>query len=160
MRIRETLSWVIPSLRRWVRTHTTADALSDGLKTATWVVPLTVLIWVYSEQEQRAQEKSQPVLINVRTTESNRVVTVIGRNADVPTITMTGPKSALESVKQELNKPGDNRLINVDVPPGLEPGVRDINIAPSIERASIFTKNGIDVSNVQPHTIKVKIDTL
>src|SRR3954470_9055832 len=101
MEFRETLSWFGSSLRRWVRTHTTAEALSDGLKTATWVVPLTILIWVYSEQEQRSEEKSQPVLINVRTTESDRVVTVIGRGADVPTITMTGPKSALESVKQE-----------------------------------------------------------
>src|SRR5215218_435457 len=98
MSFQETISWFGSSLRRWVRNHTTADALSDGLKTATWVVPLTILIWVYSEQEQRSEEKNQPVLINVRTTESDRVVSIIGRNDDVPTITMTGPKSALESV--------------------------------------------------------------
>ena len=106
------------------------------MKTAAWVVPLTILIWVYAEQEQPTEGNEQVVLIRVRNDDSNRVVTVMNPHDLNPIITMKGPRTSIQKVKRELDQQGeDGRLISVDVPPNFEPGKNNLNIAAAIESA-------------------------
>src|SRR5437763_1500324 len=128
MSVRESFSYFWTAFVQWVKEHTTADALTDGVKTASWVVPLTVLIWIYAEQEQPIPGSDQVVLIKIRSADSDRVVNVLNPHDLNPIITMKGPRAAVEQVKRELDQQGENgRLITVDVPSSLEPGLRDVN---------------------------------
>lgn len=159
MPIKETFSSMGAELLHWLRRHLTADALTESAKTAMWVVPMTILIWIYSEQEQRKDAPDEPVLITLRSTEADRIVSLLKPGDAVPLVDLRGPKASIERVKTELNRAGDNHLVTIEVPPGLQ-GVRDVFISSQIERAPIFLENGIEIMKVVPSTIQVRIDTL
>src|SRR5437016_11260172 len=103
MSFTETFSPIGWALVRWAKRHTTVDALKDGLKTSVWVVPLTLLVWIYAEQKQRTpEEKGQTVLISIRSADPNRVVTLLRPHDDLPIISMSGPRQAVDDVKNLL----------------------------------------------------------
>src|SRR3954452_24086106 len=64
-------------IRRWIRRHTSRDDVVSGLKTLMWVVPLTLLIWVYAEGAQETPQRSVPILISVKSNDPNRVVKLV-----------------------------------------------------------------------------------
>src|SRR3954470_1541095 len=89
---------------RWVRRHLTTSALIDGLKTAAWVVPLTILIWIYAEQEQASSELGQPILVEVASSAPDKIITLLRPGDNVPTADLRGSKSRLDAVRSELKK--------------------------------------------------------
>src|SRR5215467_7594925 len=99
----DTFSYYASATRDWFRSHLTREALLDGVRTGAWVIPLTILIWIYAEQQQRTEEKKLPVLINVKSTDPDRIITLPRRGDDVPVIDIYGPKSSIEALKAELN---------------------------------------------------------
>jgi hypothetical protein len=155
----ETFSNLWSNFIGWVKRHTTSEALMDGLRTGAWVVPLTILIWIYAEEQQHTTEDNQTVLLNVRTSDPESIVNLIGQNADVAMISMEGPKASIDAAKELLNRP--ERMINIDVDPKLPPGqIHDIAIASAIEDAALFTQRGIKVTQVKPDRISVKLDEM
>lgn len=145
---------------QWLREAVTPAALWDGLKTAVWVVPITVMIWVYAEQQQPLDEQSEPFPIEITSGSPNRVITLLHPGDDVPTADLSGPKQSLDQVIAKLNQTGDKRWVHIVVPPELQPGIRDLNIGDEIARADIFRSAGITVKNVHPQFIQIKIDEL
>jgi hypothetical protein len=159
MSLADTLRSLRPHFVEWVKRHTTADALKDGAKTAAWVFPLTILTWVYAEQQQRVSVDSQTVSINVRTSDPSRIVNLLDAHADEPVISMEGPKAGIDSVKDLLSRP--ERLINIDVDPKLSTGQEhDVGLSDTIENSPIFTQRGIKVTKVMPDRVRVKLDEL
>src|SRR5262245_2022990 len=116
----ETFSYYASATRDWVRSLLTREAMFDGVRTGAWVIPLTVLIWIYAEQQQRTDDKLQ-IPVNIRSTDPDRIIS-LPRGADLPMVDVRGPKSAIEDLKADLNRAGDNRLIDIDVPDSLPPG--------------------------------------
>ena len=103
-------------------------------------------------------KKTRPFRSTLRSSDPDRIVSFVNPSDQIPMIRMDGPKISIDAVKDELNRTGENKLINIDVDPKLQPGIREVPIASTIERSSIFAKKSIDVSNVRPDTILVKID--
>src|SRR4051795_9835424 len=101
------------ALRRWVERHATRDNLADVLKKLAWVVPLTVLIWVYADQEQTDTQRDLAILLDITCAEPRRIVTVLSPSGDVPTVELRGPRSRLEYVRSQLSKSGETRLVQV-----------------------------------------------
>ena len=65
-----------------------------------WAAPLTILIWVYAESEQQVTDAGQPISIEVKSRDPNKIVTL---DRDVRSITcdLTGP--ALQSGSVQRN---------------------------------------------------------
>ena len=105
-----------------------------------------------------AEEPGQTVLIALHSAEGDRIVSFVRPHDDVPIITMKGPKQAVDDAKKQLA--GEKGIITIDVPSELTPGVRNVTIDLPIKEASIFRKNGIEVTDVSPRTIEVRIEPL
>lgn len=160
MSFAETFSNLMSEARLWLRRHFTREALGDAARTGAWVVPLTILIWIYAEQQQRTDEPKVPVLIKLHSTDPDRVITALRRSDEQPLIDLRGPKSSIEAVKAELNRAGANPLIEVDVPNSYPTGIQNFNIETEIARSPIFKKHGVEVTSVLPSIIQVQIEKL
>lgn len=145
---------------QWLRDASTPAALLDGLKTAVWVVPLTVMIWVYAEQQQPADTKKETILVDISSGSPNRIVSLLRPTDDEAIANLSGSKSNLEQVTDKLNQPGDKRWVHIVVPSDLRPGIHDLNIGEEVASADIFKNADIKVTDVTPARIQVKIDEL
>jgi hypothetical protein len=160
MSFAESFSNFASEARQWLRRHSTREGLADAVRTGAWVVPLTILIWIYAEQQQRTDEPKVPVLVKLHSSDPDRIITALRRSDEQPLVDLRGPKSAIEALKAELSRAGENPLIDVEVPNTYPPGIHDLNIDTEIARAGIFKKYGVEVTSVLPSIIQVQIDTL
>src|SRR4051812_37804191 len=55
----------------------TRDNLVSFARSMAWVVPLTILIWIYAEREQLAPAPGRVIPIDVKTSAPNRVVKLL-----------------------------------------------------------------------------------
>src|SRR6266550_1275429 len=78
----------------------------DVSKTLAWVAPLTVLIWIYAEREQSVPYSGVSFPIELRTTDSNRLVTLRDPSDHNVVATLLGPRTAVERVMRELQSSG------------------------------------------------------
>src|SRR3954463_483853 len=152
--MRETLSFILDTARRWFRRHLNRESFVDGLKTFVWVAPLTVLIWVYAEQEQEATDNGQ-IAISVHSADPNRIARLGQRSDEWILVDLKGPRSKIDAVKRQLA----TTTIPVEVPGGYPVG--DVQLATEyyIQNAALFVNNGVKVQNVRPKTISVFVDT-
>jgi hypothetical protein len=145
-------------LRRWVRRHTSRDALLSGLKTFIWVAPLTLLIWVYAEREQEKDLPAVPIVISVQSADPNRVVKL---EKDITIMAdLRGPRSSLEEAQAELERANESHAMRIDVPASYQNGFRDVYITQQIQNNPLFLDRGITVSKVFPQSVSVFIDSL
>src|SRR5438445_7384424 len=106
MSIAETFSSAGSLLARWYRRHLTAEALLDAAKTSVWVVPLTILVWVYAEQQQHLPVQDQTLQVDFRASTPDRIVTLANRRDDMIMVDLDGSNAAVSAVKEEINRRG------------------------------------------------------
>ena len=121
-----------------------------------WVIPLTILIWVYGEQEHVSTAETQQILISLKSADPNRIVTLGHTGDDNVICDLTGPRAKLDYVKAELAM----NPVTITVPATLSPGQHQLESAQHVRDASIFAENGITVDKIRPMTIPIVIDTL
>src|SRR5215208_2440283 len=67
----------------WLRRCLERENLIAGLKTFSWLAPLTLLIWIYAEREQVDRLENQTIPIEVRSNDPNLFVQLqMGENKD------------------------------------------------------------------------------
>src|SRR5438876_12334266 len=71
----------VSELRRW-RENITREQVISNLKTLAWVVPLTLLIWIWAEREQVATTKDVAAPFELVSVDPNRVVSLAGSYPD------------------------------------------------------------------------------
>src|SRR5213595_2266122 len=93
----------------------TRDNIIGHLKTLAWVVPLTLLIWIYAEREQVARTKNVSVPIDP-VVDPSRIVTLI-RPADRNVmLELEGPQANLQEVVQKLQAGEFPHGLQLDIP--------------------------------------------
>src|SRR5688500_9862212 len=101
------------AVRRWARGTFTRENLVSGAKTLAWVVPLTVLIWVYAEREQLIPEQSVPIPINVTSGDPSRVVTLLHPPDKMILADLEGPRSRIDAVRNEFSRSGGVQTLDI-----------------------------------------------
>jgi hypothetical protein len=151
---------VLRGIRSRLRQAFSRDGLVNGVKTLAWVVPMTVVIWVYAEREQIAH---QTVLFRVEAKNSNpdkQVVELISRGPEGRNFTvradLSGPQAGLLEVKRIL----ESRAFTLDTA-SFSPGYyRDQDLQHMIDIDPMFARLGVTVSNVSPAKIDVSVDPI
>jgi hypothetical protein len=150
----------VPLVDRVRRYLPSRDQFTGFMKNLVWVVPITLLIWVYAEREQSVVEPSIVASIDVKTADSSRVVTLRGPADKNIILELSGPRARLERVKELLRPKSDGPALQIDVdllmpatPNQHIPTVAQINNNP------IFKNNGITVKSAQPPYLVVDIDS-
>jgi len=150
----------LPDPKRIAESFTRENIIAF-LKALGWVVPLTILIWIYAEREQIATEQGRIIPIEIRTTAPNRIVTLISPPDKNIVAEMSGPRAQLDKVLMTLSRPGENEAVpvTIDVDPSLPPGRHPIASARAGD-SPLFMNRGITVSDCRPPLLLVQVDAL
>jgi hypothetical protein len=143
---------------RRFRRELTPENVASFAKTLLWVVPLTLLIWVYAATETEESIKDVSVPIDVKSADPGRIVS-IPSSEKVLLCDLKGPRKSLESALLRLRQPQNAVQFSLDgsVPLGDDSSVPTLQ---TIENDSVFRDSGIVVEKCTPETLHVSVDRL
>ncbi len=147
---------------RGLRGAFTGEKLGESLRTLVWVVPITLLIWIYAEREQIVYPESGPNASNIliRFVPSEGFAIEPSNGQQTVNLKLTGPKDSIDHVRDLLTQ-GDRKGVPIDLGQALKPGDNQpINVVEHIQNFSTFKNNGVTVVDSQPPNISVNIDSI
>ncbi len=143
---------------RRVRRSFTVENVKQSAKTLMWVVPLTIMIWIYAEQEQIAQDGNIQVRVRLDNLDPNLVVHMTDPADGVVLVDLSGPRAALDRVEASLRGPGDSAVhVKFD---NLKPGPASPQIINQIGMNDLLVKNGVNVLRCVPAQVQLDVDRL
>jgi hypothetical protein len=150
----------LTAIERFSRYFPSGGQFVNFLKNLIWVVPLTLLIWIYAEREQTVTLSTEPVSIDVRTNDHNRIVNLrLPRDKNI-IVELSGPRMQLDRVRELLRpKPDGDAAVQIYVDPQIDPGVQQLLTLSQINNLPVFKNNGITVKSAQPPYLSVEIDS-
>lgn len=141
------------SVWRRLRRTFSIDRIRSIGSTLVWVVPITILIWVWALREQ-SSELEFVQTFNVSSAEPNYAVSVVGPSQvrlriEGPSVRLAETKNRMESVP-----------LNLVLAPTFQPGEYDVDVLQLLPRPNPFAENGVTVLSAQPALIHVKVDKI
>jgi hypothetical protein len=148
----------ITSDRRWPRFN--RARVVANLRMMGWVVPLTILIWIWAEREQ-VLSPSSPNLINVPVvlTSDHQFVELSAGQPQSINLKISGPQEAIDRVRQAIFE--QNVPHGVTLPIGDSP-VNErvpIHVVDLLQNQPLFKQNGVTVEESQPADLLIDVDT-
>jgi hypothetical protein len=149
------------SERRWVAETFARDKMVEMLKQLAWVVPLTLLIWVYAEREQVTKESNETIPFELISPSNDMLVTLKPPQDSNVVVELEGPRARVQDVLQRLRGGAFPQGLRIQIDPALEPN-RDhqLRTLSLIANNELFRHNGITVTRTQPDTINVTVDKI
>jgi hypothetical protein len=135
----------------WARSTFSRDSYVTSLKSLLWVLPLTVLIWVYAEREQVV---ATDVVIRVKTPaeDSGRVIHFVPATDNIVHAGIRGPQVDIEEVKDYI----ENNTISIDVDRSLTRGEHPIDVTAQLNKLPEVATKGVTVERAT--VLRVSID--
>lgn len=147
----------VPPARRWARQAFSRESLGNGLRSLGWVVPLTVLIWVYAEREQ-VKTETMSIPIDVVSKDADHVVTFADNAPQTVMATISGPKAKIDAVR-DLKDRADAAPLRIEVNPGVGQGEQKV-LAMRLADNKLFADNAVTLTAAQPEWVPVYIDQI
>jgi hypothetical protein len=127
----------------------------DVIRTLIWVVPLTVLVWLYAERET-IDEQVLSVPVTIQSERADRMVTFASSADRVLSIKIKGTRIRIQQARDELaRKQGLQIVVPAKLGLGLQvamPAMEAINANP------VFWQRGITVIACTPGTLSLQVD--
>src|SRR2546429_9789375 len=103
--VRRIRTWRDDVSAEWMRfiNGFTRDNVVGHMKTLAWVVPLTLLIWIWAEREQVQPAKDVTVPFELTSVDANRVVSLKPTQDTNLVIEMYGPQARLQELVHKLS---------------------------------------------------------
>lgn len=131
------------------------EKVLDVVKTLIWVIPLTILIWVYAEREQNVDLKSVTIPVRVQINNSGKVITL--RDSAI-TATVTGPHTNVTEFLRGIERMDQPPLVHT-IDPATPAG--DIQVpAAVLNDDPRLVRNGITLSDINPKSLLATVDDL
>ena len=105
---------VTAATRRWARDTFSREQFVAALKQLAWVAPLTVLIWVYAEREQRTTDANVRFTVEVHSNNPKVFVRLLEPNDGYVSADLTGARSQLDKLRRDLG--GGAHAVRFEVP--------------------------------------------
>ena len=140
--------------------------LIEALKTLGYVAPLTLLIWLWAQDQQIDVDSLQSVPIGISHTDAGRVVTVRGAATGEPLIQIPGgiranlafrgPRIGLSSVRSAL---AENSIASVlEIRLSRQVGDSTVLLAEQLNQLPLLRNAGVTVREATPASIMVGIE--
>jgi hypothetical protein len=146
---------------RGIQSGFTWENFFAALRTLAWLVPLTVLIWLYAEREQVFEIESVPIPITVTAGgDLNLFVELQAPQDAVVTAKLNGPRGRLEDIRQRIMPQGSKPTVVLTIDRNhVTPGsLNTIDTAQALSSNPVFANSGVTVSNCSPAQLKVYVD--
>src|SRR5690348_958680 len=103
---RQARRWRDEAAAEWHRfaARFTRENIISNLKTLAWVVPLTLLIWIYAEREQVASMKDVSVPFELASVDPNVAVSLSRAQDKNLLLELQGPQARLQDVLTALQR--------------------------------------------------------
>jgi hypothetical protein len=149
------------SERRWFADTFSGEKMIEMLKQLAWVVPLTLLIWVYAEREQVTKEGNETIPFELVSSDPNRLVTLKPPQDSNVVVELEGPRARVQDVLHRLRGGEFPQGLRIEVDRALEAN-RDHQVPTIalIANHDLFRRNGITITRTQPDTINVTVDAI
>ena len=148
--------WFNSTFRSWARSTFSRESYITSLKSLLWVLPLTVLIWIYAEREQVQTLTNVIVKVAPPGADSGRVVRIISATDNTVHVDIRGPQADIDQVKDYI----ENTVIPLDVDRTLARGEQDIDIVSQLNKLPEVEHKGVTVEHSIPGNIRVSIDPI
>ncbi|WP_428938155.1 hypothetical protein [Fontivita pretiosa] len=159
-RAREWLARQLHGWQRWTQRSLTRENFIAGLKTLSWLAPLTLIIWIYAEREQIDRIDQQQIPVQVISTITDRYVE-LRRMVDTSVIAdLSGPKGRLEEIRQKvmLRNGTPSVVITID-DANLSPGqIHELDTAALLASTRVFAGSGVTIGKCSPARLPVFVD--
>jgi len=130
------------------------ESLLSSLRTFLWVVPLTILIWIYAEREQLGPPQKVEFTIQPRNADPTRWVSIIEPANGRLSADLSGPRGRLEEVQRQLATPS----YPIEFP-RMDPGIHTIQ-ASVVGNDPVFANNGITAGGFVPRDLTLSVDLM
>jgi hypothetical protein len=147
--------------RRWFAETFARDKMVDMLRQLAWVVPLTLLIWIYAEREQITRQQNETIPFELVNSDSARLVTLRPPQDSNLVVELEGPRARVLDVLQRLRGGEFPRGLRIEVDRSLELNrEHQLPTMSLIANNDLFRRNGITVTRTQPDRISVIVDQM
>jgi len=143
-----------PRTPHGARSEWRARAL-ETVKTMLWVVPLTILVWLYAEREQQVPAQNVKAAVRVLPGRADQVITDV--DPRVIEIDLRGPRQGLDEVRNDLLEGRGTPLV-IALPADISPGDLRYAIREAIGRSPLLTERRVSLEGVRPSEIRVRVD--
>lgn len=143
-------------MRAWARVTFSRESFVSSFKSLLWVVPLTVLIWMYAENESINSMNNVTVTLEVPSGSPEQIVRFAADGPHTASIEMQGPQGVLDSVRESLER----NAVTLDVDRNLAPGEHQIEVAEILNRLSRLRSAGVTVTSCVPPTVTLLVDPI
>src|SRR2546423_1055798 len=135
----------------------------DALKTLGLVVPLTILIWMYAENEQTEIKHNVVIPIEVAINAPDRVVLVKDPPDRNVVVTLSGPRNGVQRVLEGIQRAGGGRalvqlMLDARLPAGEQPMSNTASLIGT--QHPIFVQTGVSISDIPPKSLRAQTDDM
>lgn len=150
--LRKRIGW---AFRSWARSTFSRESFISSFKSLLWVVPLTVLIWIYAEREEDVTVNGVPVVLDVRSSEPRMFVRLASRNPTIQ-VDLKGRQVDVEQIKDWLQ----TTPASIEVARNLTPGEHQIYLQFELNQLPRVKNKGVTISNCTPAEVTVDVDEI
>jgi hypothetical protein len=128
----------------------TREKIIDWLRTLAWVVPLTLLVWIWAERQQLVRTPNAVAIpITLRASSADVVVHMISPADGNVMAVLSGPQNSVDKVLTLISNPNSDERVYINVDTNVSPGRHEISTT-QIGESPIFTGRGVSVLNAAP----------
>ena len=149
--------------RRMRRTWT-RERFAEIARTLVWVIPLTLLVWVWAQDQQIEQIVQQNIPLQIEHVDGQRVIEILdpdvrrGNNViQLRSVTFQGPRIGLSTLTNRLRN--DFAQDNLDIK--LRAGVADrvnVDLRDQLNDLPVLRELGVSVVEVLPVQVAVRVE--
>jgi hypothetical protein len=155
-------NWRNDAGHRWHRfaSRFTRENVVSHLKTIAWVIPLTMLIWIYAEREQVDTPEDVAVPFELFSADRSRVVSLKPPQDKNLILKLQGPRAKLSDVVAKLHGGLLPTGLRIEVPAaGGDLHEYFVDALPLVKNQKIFVDSGVSVLGCQPAKLAVLEDS-
>jgi hypothetical protein len=146
-----------------VRRAFTRQRLIANLKTFLVAAPLTILIWIYAEQQQLVTGKDLPLRISIVSADpAHRVVELVSPPDGELHVTVEGSQSGIDQVRDLMQQTLIDKALQLEIGGAAVNGPTRLTLVTMDQIASnrLFFSHGVTVTGCVPETLVVQQDKL
>jgi hypothetical protein len=156
-------TWRDEAVSKWHRfaSRFTRENIISNLKTLAWVIPLTLLIWIYAEREQVATTKDVAVPFDMVSLDPNVSIRVRSPSDQNLILELQGPQARLQDVLAKLRGGLLPQGLRIEVPTSLEKNrEHGLDALSLVRNQKIFVDYGVTVLGCQPARLDIIVDSM
>lgn len=137
------------------------EGLVSAIRTLAWLVPITILIWIYAERQQAVTTPppGMPIAIKLQINDpKSKKLATLKMPEQVITARLNGPNARVEELQAEIRRRGVNDPIILTIDPNTSVGPHSSFTDTLLSQSEVFANTGVTALNSKPESLEFIVD--